>query len=320
VQYWQAWNEPNVNRWISPLWTSVNGQWVATGPDLYRGLLNAFYNGVKAADSSNVVLTAGAAPAGLPPGNIVMRPGYFWRRVFCLDDSQPPKPTGSCPGGPARFDVFAHHPYNPTGSPTQSAANPDDVAIPDMGRLTTPMNIAINAGTVYPKKAKPVWVTELAWESNPPDPNRVSLSAQASYLAGAFYVLLKQGVSEVTWFHLRDEPEGQTWTTSYQSGLYLRGSSISSDFPKPSLSAFKFPFTAYRTSSSAVELWGIAPQPNQNVAVQRLQGSAWTTAANITADDNRMFSKTLNLSNGTVLRAVQSGESSLSWTVGAAYP
>ena len=189
-----------------------------------------------------------------------------------------------------------------------------------MGRLTTPLNIAVNAGTVYPKAAKPVWVTELAWESNPPDPNRISLAAQANYLAGAFYVLFKQGVSEVTWFHLRDEAEGQSWTTSYQSGLYLRGSSISSDFPKPSLAAFRFPFTAYRTNSSAVELWGIAPQANQNVAVQRLQGSTWVPVANVTSDDNRMFSKSVDLGNGVVLRAVQSGESSPSWTVGAAYP
>ena len=33
---------------------------------------------------------------------------------------------------------------------------------------------------------------------------------------------------------------------SYESGLYFRGSTIANDFPKPSLNAFRFPFTAYR--------------------------------------------------------------------------
>src|SRR4051794_26241237 len=93
VRYWQVVKKANVNRWLSPLWTSVEGKWVATGPDLYRGLLNALYDGVKAADPRNLVVTAGAAPYGLNAGGVVMRPAYWWRRVLCLDDSQPPRPS-----------------------------------------------------------------------------------------------------------------------------------------------------------------------------------------------------------------------------------
>src|SRR2546423_1703503 len=42
VRYYQAWNEPNLNTYLSPQWS--NGH--AESPDDYRALLNAFYGAV----------------------------------------------------------------------------------------------------------------------------------------------------------------------------------------------------------------------------------------------------------------------------------
>jgi len=64
VKYFQAWAEPNLTTHLSPQY--VNGQLV--GPELFRGLLNNFYAGVKRVHSDNVVVTGGTAPYGDPPG------------------------------------------------------------------------------------------------------------------------------------------------------------------------------------------------------------------------------------------------------------
>jgi hypothetical protein len=319
VRYWQAWNEPNVNIELAPLWTQKNGRYVATGPRIYKGLLNAFYDGVKAASSSNFVVTAGTAPYGKDPGDIVMRPAYFWRQVLCVKGGRKPRAKSSCSGGPARFDALAHHPYS-IGAPSRSAINSDDVAVPDLQRLTRPLKLAKSKGYVYPKRSKQLWITEIAYDSNPPDPGAFSQARQAKYLEASFYLLWKQGVDAINWFLLRDAPEGPLgWAYTRQSGLYLRGATIGQDQAKPALTAFRFPFTAYRRSSRSVALWGIAPAKGK-VVVERAKGSSWKVVRRLKARGKRVFAGSLKVANGTVLRARQSGETSLAWKVSKTGP
>jgi hypothetical protein len=249
-----------------------------------------------------------------------MRPAYFWRRVLCAKDGAPAQPESSCPGGPVRFDILAHHPYT-YGPPSQNAANPDDVAIADVSRLTQPLNAAVDAGYVYPKAKKKVWVTEVSYDSDPPDPTAPSIANQATWLEGAMYKLWQQGVTGFVWFGLCDRAEGSLgWYYSIQSGLYFRAATIALDSPKPSLTAFKFPFTAYRINSNAVRLWGIARQESKPVSIERQTGGSWSQVATVDATDSRQFEASLNIGNGAVLRAVQNGENSLSWTTSASGP
>ena len=66
----------------------------------------------------------------------------------------------------------------------------------------------------------------------------------------------RAGVGLVTWFQLRDDPLSRT---PYQSGLWFRGGdALASDRPKRSLTAFRFPFVAFR-SRNGVSIWGRAP-------------------------------------------------------------
>ena len=319
VRYWQAWNEPNVNIELAPLWTRQGSRYVATGPGLYKGLLNAFYDGVKAADASNFVVTAGTAPYGKAPGDVVMSPAYFWRQVLCVKGGRKPRAKSSCPGGPARFDALAHHPYS-IGAPSRAALNADDVAIPDLAKLTGPLKVAKSKGYVYPKRSKQLWITEIAYDSNPPDPKAYSLARQAKYLEATFYLLWKQGVDVVNWFLLRDAPEGPLgWQYTRQSGLYLRGAAIEQDQPKPALTAFRFPFTAYRASRRSVALWGLAPASGK-VYVERAKGSSWKVVRKLKARANRVFAGSLKIGNGTILRARQGSETSLSWKVSSKGP
>jgi hypothetical protein len=50
------------------------------------------------------------------------------------------------------------------------------------------------------------------------------------------------GVSRVTWLYLRDEPLA---TSFFQAGLYLPGTTMGRDQPKPALRAFRFPVVAF---------------------------------------------------------------------------
>src|SRR5205085_6691381 len=90
VRYWQAWNEPNLDHYLSPHWTKSGAQYIPTSPSIHRLLLNAFHGAVKGVSQSNLVVTAGTAPYGdtagtNPVGNERMQPVAFDRALFCLN-------------------------------------------------------------------------------------------------------------------------------------------------------------------------------------------------------------------------------------------
>ena len=69
VRVWQAWNEPNLDYYLSPQWTAgPNHTWQPVAPTAYRSMLNAFYTAVKSVSASNRVIMAGTAPYGDQPG------------------------------------------------------------------------------------------------------------------------------------------------------------------------------------------------------------------------------------------------------------
>jgi len=312
VRYLEAWNEPNLPKYLTPQWGRRRGRLVPASPAHYRRLLNAFYNGVKAVNRTNFVVSAGTSPFGEPwRGGRRIPPALFTRELLCLRGRRQPRPF-RCPDAPARFDALAHHPFT-IGRPTRRALNADDVSVADLRKLTRPLRAAIRYGTVRPRRAKQLWVTELFWESRPPDPDGVSLASHARYLEGAFYLLWRQGVDVVTWLGLRDQPRGEGYNVTTQSGIYARGESVASDRRKPAFTAFRFPFTAYR-SRGVARLWGLAPEPGRVTIEARRQGR-WRRVASLRARRGRVFSARLRARRGMLLRAGQESERSLVWRV-----
>ncbi len=301
VDLFEAWNEPNLDDYLSPQWEGKT----LVGPTLYRELLNRFYAGVKTAQPAATVIAGSTAPFGDPPGGSRTPPVEFLRSLLCLQGSGL-KPV-ACPEK-AHFDVFAHHPIA-VGPPLESAAGPLDASTPDLGRLTAVLRRAEQAHTVRPAGRKQLWVTEFWYDSDPPDPHGVPLFRQARWYEQDLYLFWKQGASAAICLQIADAPPGKGYAYTNQSGVYFLDGS-----PKPSQTAFDFPFVAERRGRDRVFVWGIAPKRG-SVRVQARLGGAWRTLARLRVPARpQPFTATVQLRVSTQPRAVLGGRQSLPWT------
>jgi hypothetical protein len=304
VRYFEAWSEPNLDGHLAPQWIQVNRQWIAESPIIYRGLLNAFYAGVKSVNPANMVITGGTAPFGDPPGGGRMAPAEFVRELLCLH-GQGLAPE-RCPD-PAHFDILGHHPYS-IGGPWWRAINADEASVPDIWKLTRPLAVAERTGRLLPRGYKPVWATEYEWESSPPDPGAVPIMKRARWIEESFYVLWRQGVDAIAWFLLADEPPIPSYATTYQSGMYYANGRV-----KPALEGFRFPFVIERAGRGRVILWGTSPVAGR-VLVQRRAGRTWGTVATFAVRAHGIFTRTISISGRPLMRARVGGETSLTWS------
>jgi hypothetical protein len=309
VDLFQGWNEPNLARYLEPQWVVSEGRWSAFSPLLYRELLDAFYRGVKSVQPSARVIAAGLAPDGDPAGVGRMAPVSFLRALLCLPANPRSKPP-SCPE-PARFDVLAFHPLS-VGSPDAPADFSVDVAISDAAKVTRLLRAAQRLGTAQPAAVKPVWVTELNWESAPQSSSGVPPSRQAQWISRALHRLWVAGVSLVQWQFLIDPfpslraatPTGGGLEYKRPAGLYsaaLDGNPQAAT-PKAFLRGFTFPFDPLRLDAGHVRIWGLTMRPSQPVLVQRRRAATWRTVARGRADRFGVLNFLVPLRGGATLR------------------
>ena len=303
VKAFQVWNEPNLASYLNPQWTRAR----ATSPKIYRGMLNGFSRGVKSVDAKARVVTAGTAPFGDPqPGGRRIQPARFWRELLCLRLVRGAVRRMSCPN-PARFDILAHHPYS-VGRPRRRAINPDDVSIPDIGKLTKLLRKAEATGRALPRKRHPVWVTETSYDSKPPDPDGVPAATHARWLEEAFFLLWRQGVDTITWFQIRDQAPVPSFAATNQSGVYLVDGRA-----KLAARAFRFPLVAERAGTKSHRVWGRSPISG-NLTIERRVRSGWQTVRTIRATRGATF--LLRIARKAAkerLRARVGADTSLTW-------
>jgi hypothetical protein len=310
VRLFQAWNEPNLARYLEPQWVVRDGRWSAFSPLLYRQLLDAFYTGVKSVQSADTVIAAGVAPNGDPAGVGRMAPLTFLRRMLCLT------PARTHCAEPARFDVLAFHPLS-VGDPDRPAASSLDLSIADAGKTTGLLRRAERMGAALPAGVKPVWVTELNWESAPPAPHGVPVRLQARWVSRALHRLWVAGVNLVDWQFLVDPYPGARTSTptggivEYQraAGLYSAGAggNLADAHPKPFLQGFTLPFDPLRVDRGHVRVWALLTRPGQPVQLQRqARAGMWRTIARLRADRNGVLNDLVALTGSWRLR-VRSG-------------
>jgi hypothetical protein len=284
VRYWQGLNEPNLSLFLNPQFEGDN----PVSPTDYRKLLNAFYAAVKSVNSSNLVVAAGLGPIAVP--HYTIGPMRFTRLLLCMEGHRRPHASaGNCEGG-VHFDIFDMHPYT-TGAPFHKGGA-NDVEMGDLGKLQRLLRAADNAGRIKGQlRQTPLWITELSWDSNPPDPGGLALGTETRWTAESMYLAWKAGVSHFFWYSLRDSPPNPKlpFSETLQSGLYFRGASISEDSPKEYFYAFRFPFVAYHPKGK-LTYWGRTPSSTGGrVTIQIQRGRRWRSIATIRAGANGIF-------------------------------
>jgi hypothetical protein len=265
VHLWTAWNEPNNHMFTSPV-----------SPALYvRNVLNPAYVALHQASSANRVAGGVTSPRKAPSG---MAPLTFMQGMHAAH---------------ARLDAYAQNPYpvdrgeTPTSSPCRTC---DSFT---MARLPL-----IRANVTRYFGAKPLWLTEYGYQTNPPDRLLgVSYAKQALYLGeAALRVWQQSGVTILISFLIRDEPSLGGW----QSGLFTVGGTA-----KLSYHAFPLPLAQVRRSGSRVVLWGqVRPGSGRRVyAIQRATSSGWRTVGGTARTGaGGTFLRTLALPRGARVR------------------
>jgi len=178
--------------------------------------------------------------------------------------------------------------------------------VPDLGKLTRVVRAAVRDRTALPARRKQLWVTEISWDSNPPDPYGVPEARHARWLEQAIETLWKQGVDVMTWFQVRDQAEGEGWQFGNQSGVFLRDGR-----PKRAATAFHFPFVAKRVGRG-VRYWLRAPATG-TITIQTKVGGRWHASARRRVRRGGVLASTLSHVDGTHLRAALGSELSLNW-------
>lgn len=316
VKYYQAWAEANFDVHLAPQWTKTGGKWVNTGAVIYRGMLNAFYAGVKSVHGDNFVITTGFGPYGdLGPGACTgalapdvgpgcrTQPVTFARSLTCLSGSAL-RPV-AC-SNPAHFDAMAIDPYE-VGGPTTHARNANDVSVPDLGKLTKITTKASRVGRALPGGHKQLWVTEFGYDSNPPNRSApTSLGAQARYMDEALFLFWQQGVTTAVWYLVRDQAANFIQNDYYTGVFFYNGT------PKPSLEAMHFPFVVLPNGKSVI-VWGIAPHSG-SLAVQRKKGRSWKTIFTTHVGAGNVFTHKISSGMHGSFRGLVGGEASVPWT------
>lgn len=307
VEYFEAWNEPNLHTYITP---QFNGRRNVSAA-VYVRLLNAFYEGVKGVDPTMQVVAGGTSPYGDPPAerSTNTAPLLFYRELLCLNKKL--QKTGCAGGQRAKFDVIAHHPINREDPPTAHADGPDEIQIGDFDELTKTLRRAEKQGTTGTPGRHDLWANEIWWQTDPPDPQEgISLKTHARWTAQALYLLWKQGATNVSFLQVRDAKytPGESTLESYQTGIYTAAGKR-----KPAAVAVAFPFVTDRRSNRNLLAWGIAPKSGKLTIEAKKGGGRYRPLTTVRVREDAVFTKRLRQAGELKLRARIGGKRSLVW-------
>jgi Cellulase (glycosyl hydrolase family 5) len=260
VRHWVIWNEPNKNWSLRPTTAST-----------YVRLLNAAYAAIKRVNPRDLVAGGVTAPRG---GTGDVEPIDWIRGMRAAN---------------ARLDAYAHHPYplDPNETPFAGACRAcSSLTLASLDRLLVELSRAFGA--------KPVWLTEYGYQTNPPDRLLgVSETLQARYLAeAALKSYLTPRVKMLIHFLIRDERSISRW----QSGLFTFNNRA-----KRGVAAFRLPLAQLKRRGPKVTLWGqVRPGTGrQSYRVRFAAGNGWRWLPGRRVTDGRgHFTITLRLPRG----------------------
>ncbi len=156
------WNEPNLAR-----------EWSNRPPDpaAYAALLKTAAARIRSADPNAQIVSAGLAPTNENSAT-AMDDRAFLRALYAA-------------GARGAFDILAAHPYGFTNAPDDPRGAHDGL---NFLRLLDLRDIMVANGDA----AKPVWVTEFGYTTDPAASARVSDDQQAQFLPRAYEIAREQ--------------------------------------------------------------------------------------------------------------------------------
>jgi len=301
VAIYEVWNEPTLPKFLTPQWRGKEPK----SPQIYRRMLNSFAENARAVQPDVKIIAGAMSPYGDGPGGLRMYPMRFLRELVCLRGKRTLRPIPACER--PSFDILSSHPISPFGGPRVHAADPQDLAIADLGELRRILRAGERLGTLAPAPPRPLWVTEYWWETPPEtQPGRPSLRRQARWIAEAQLLFWKQRVPVGMLFQVIDEAfdPDEHWSMSWQTGLYFHGGGA-----KPSLAAARFPVAAERRGRSRVYVWTRPPESGTLTFQRRVKGT-WRQVARVEARAGVPLGRAVRMRHGGRLRAVIDGQAS----------
>ena len=202
VKMWTAWNEPNNPVFLAPQYKRVGGAWRVESAYQYARICNAIYAGIHTVSNEKVACgvtdprgndNAGSSRASVDPLSFLIAAHRY---------------------GMKNFDVYAHNPYASAGN-----ESPSYVPTGNARRRIQLGNINLLLAQISKFYGpKHLWITEYAYQTNPPDHTILSVSwaKQAAYVKQAFAIArANPRIDMLLWFLVRDQPNIGGW----QSGL-----------------------------------------------------------------------------------------------------
>jgi hypothetical protein len=283
VTFWSIWNEPNYTAQLKP--QSI-GNAIPNSPQMYRGLVNAAWNGLKASGHSHdKVLIGELAARGYPHiqyGGLF--PVTFVQSLYCVDShyralrGSIAKSEG-CPtsaagtrsfrsANPLLFNAygFSDHPYMRWYAPNSeqyfTCKTGLCTSLADYGNLTSALDHSLRA--YGSSKKYSIFATEFGYQTAPPKPRystkdkayNVTTTTAALYLNWAEYLSYKNPrIGAYDQYLLADPPS----TAANNFDPYASGIEFANGQPKPGYYAFALPLYLPKTSGShgqSLEVWG----------------------------------------------------------------
>jgi len=275
VEQWSIWNEPNYGPQLAP--QAVDDSTVEVSPALYRNLLNAAWNALRATGHGHdTILIGELAPRGITgpryPGNFSgMVPLRFLRALYCVDASlhrlQGAAATArGCPATAAASQSFASHnpglfeasglalhPY-PQGALTPTFVTPGEPDYADLAALPKVEGLLDQLVATYGSKRQlPIYSTEFGYNTNPPYGLGAPMAKAAEYLNWSEYLSWRDPrVRTFDQYLLVDPPAGSH--SKFDTGLEFANGT-----PKPIYEAWRMPLYLPLTAGRhgvPLEVWG----------------------------------------------------------------
>ena len=256
---WAIWNEPNLSFFLEP--QVRDGE--PYSPLLYRRLYLEAQEAIHDQQPEAPILIGETAPTG---GEQSVDPLTFTRQTLCLDEEFEELPN--CPRPDEEIDAvgWSTHPYPLVGqAPFTPVTNPNFVTMSSLAGLQATLDGASGADAI--PSTFPIYITEFGVQSDP-DPNGVSLGAQAAYIAIAEqFAYANPRVVSFAQYLLRDDSPlnvpGQVYG-GFESGLRFY-----SGAKKPSYEGFRLPLAVQRLGDK-ISIWGIV-QPNPSETMVKIR-------------------------------------------------